>query len=127
MRKGGKLLGSMLGIAFLVKPRAAMAPDIAMKAFFPNTTTTANSPTSTGSVPCFPLQDPDCCIVHAVCECNNGWCLLPVFQTFPMQLLTVLLGTFIAINEQYGATSLCNPPGAFVYGDDIGSVPGWCC
>ncbi|KAI0096073.1 hypothetical protein GGR51DRAFT_52183 [Nemania sp. FL0031] len=109
MKTVGKLLGvGVLGIPFLVKSEAAMATDSTTAMSFPNTTTTATIPNSTiPAIPCFPFQDPDCCIVHAVCECNNG--------------------TFIATNKQYGATSLCNPPGIFVYGDDVGSIPGWCC
>ncbi|KAI1147129.1 hypothetical protein F4825DRAFT_471853 [Nemania diffusa] len=108
MKNVGKLVRSILGLSLLVKGAAATAPNRSVKTLFPNTTTAANSPESTEpAIPCFPFQDPDCCVDHAVCECYNG--------------------TFMAINKQYGATSLCDPPGVFVFGNDVSSVPGWCC
>ncbi|KAI0868937.1 hypothetical protein GGS24DRAFT_480509 [Hypoxylon argillaceum] len=75
MKNVGKLVRSILGLSLLVKGAAATAPNRSVKTLFPNTTTAANSPESTEpAIPCFPFQDPDCCVDHAVCECYNGWC-----------------------------------------------------
>ncbi|KAI0468087.1 hypothetical protein F4859DRAFT_517283 [Xylaria cf. heliscus] len=107
MKNTGKFLSTALGIRLLVES-SATTPNLAVIPRFPNTTGIADNPDITSHVlPCFPFEDPDCCIDYAVCECNNG--------------------TFFAINKQYGAASLCNPPSPFIYGNDISSIPGSCC
>ncbi|KAI0438143.1 hypothetical protein F4803DRAFT_555339 [Xylaria telfairii] len=108
MKRAGQLLAGILGIPLLVDARVAIPPNFIGKPSFLNTTSTAGSPDSTSiAIPCFPFADPDCCIDYAVCECNNG--------------------TFFATNKQYGASSLCNPPGPFAYGNGVNSIPGSCC
>ncbi|KAI8945130.1 hypothetical protein F4801DRAFT_584705 [Xylaria longipes] len=108
MKRAGKLIASVLGILLLVEPGVAITSNFVVKALFPNTTSIVDSPDNTGrAIPCFPFEDPDCCIDHAVCECTNG--------------------TFFATNKQYGVTSICNPPGSVVYGNDVSSIPGSCC
>ncbi|KAI4862062.1 hypothetical protein F4820DRAFT_451373 [Hypoxylon rubiginosum] len=58
---------------------------------------------------CFPFEDPHCCVDRPVCECVNG--------------------TFYSANPQQvnGTHSLCGPPGNVTYGEDTGSIPGFCC
>ncbi|KAI8625689.1 hypothetical protein F5Y19DRAFT_479254 [Xylariaceae sp. FL1651] len=94
---------SLLSASLLVESAVTKAPSFVLKTPFPNATSTADSPASTSSaIPCFPYEDPDCCIDSAVC-------------------------TFFTINEQYGAKSLCDPPGSFEYEGGVSSIPGWCC
>ncbi|KAI1270620.1 hypothetical protein F5Y18DRAFT_422119 [Xylariaceae sp. FL1019] len=75
---------------------------------FLNATSTTDTASSmpTPAVACFPYADPHCCVNKSVCQCRNG--------------------TFFAINQGYGA-SMCDPPSPYEYGDDVGSIPGFCC
>ncbi|KAI1159250.1 hypothetical protein F5B18DRAFT_36448 [Nemania serpens] len=132
--KAGTFLGGILSIPSLIRPGAAMAPISIKEVSFLNTTSTASRPGTTNpptpAVSCFPFQDPHCCIDYAVCECANGWCrpYLPRVSPRLVNAAAYLFsGTFFAANKQYGATSLCNPPGSFAYGNDVSSLPGWCC
>ncbi|KAI1756314.1 hypothetical protein F4782DRAFT_526868 [Xylaria castorea] len=108
MKKVGKLVAGILGISLLVESGVAITSSFIVKASFPNITSISDSPDNTSrAIPCFPFEDPDCCIDYAVCECTNG--------------------TFFAANKQYGAKSLCNPPSSVIYGNDVSSIPGSCC
>ncbi|KAI1630582.1 hypothetical protein F4809DRAFT_268433 [Biscogniauxia mediterranea] len=69
--------------------------------------TAPNSTSFNGTVDCFPFEDPDCCINWIVCQCHNG--------------------TFFSANQNNLTNDFCTPPGARMYGEDISSVPGWCC
>ncbi|KAI0451174.1 hypothetical protein F5B21DRAFT_487985 [Xylaria acuta] len=129
MKKASKLIASILGILgipLLAESGVVITSNFVGRPSFPNTTSIADSPDNTSrAIPCFPFEDPGCCIDYAVCECTNGW-----YYPCPFLISAttyVFPGTFFATNKQYGATSLCNPPGSVVYGNGVGSIPGSCC
>ncbi|KAI5927409.1 hypothetical protein F4810DRAFT_706776 [Camillea tinctor] len=104
---------SICSASVLIKLVMATPRPYAGKMPFPflNTTsfrgTTPNTKSLNGTADCFPFEDPDCCIDWIVCQCHNG--------------------TFLTANQSNHTDDFCTPPGAQIYGEDISSVPGWCC
>ncbi|KAI0152891.1 hypothetical protein GGR57DRAFT_161692 [Xylariaceae sp. FL1272] len=97
----------LLNAIVLLQLSAATASHLARVPFLNATSTTNTAPgMPTVAIACFPYEDPHCCVSKSVCQCRNG--------------------TFFATNKGYGA-SLCDPPSPYKYGDDAGSIPGFCC